>query len=235
MKNPIAELDKPDSLKFIKPEDTDYENNEKGYYCPDNACLDPERKLYLKKSTLGNLYFSHGSGFDHELNAENLFHKLVIADIMNRDHFTFPSQSFFDKSNTIEIDHSKSKVIKFEKKGVNPDIMLVSKNNDQFYIEVNISTPTDNEKIIKAKEENIPFLSLDLRNFYNLNQEKLQNDIDFMLQSVKSLAIENDNKSWIFKPKTEKSLKDFLTKKNMIGAAVFGAVALVAGYFIKKD
>ena len=235
MKNPIAELDNPDSLKFIKPENADYDNNEINYFCPDNNCLDPERKLNLRKSTLGNLYFSHNAGYDHELHADIILHKLATSEIINSSKFKFPSKSIIGKTNEIFINHSESKANNPVKNEVTPDILLVSNTNDHYYIDINVSSSTNDEKINKAKNENIPLLSIDLQNFYKLNEAKLQQDIDFMLQNVQELVHSNDVKKWTYKPKAEKNFKDYVTKKNVIGAAIVGVAAIITGYFIKKD
>jgi hypothetical protein len=229
MKNPIAEIGKPDSLDLVKPEDA---LPEEEYYCPDKNCLDPERKLTLKVSTLNNKYFSHRPSCDHDISPQLLLHKMVVAQLKLLPAILLPKAGFLSQPKLFQINHEKSRIEFNPELQSTPEIMLISDHEEMVYLDVIFNEEISDVKYQAAVQQNVPYLILDLEDFYYDNLEQL-NDIDFLQESVPSLLHNQKVKSWQYLPAHNRRLTK-KTATQIIAGTIVGVIG-VAGYLLYKS
>lgn len=99
LRNPFAELVKPDSGILVTAQDAGYSQN---YFCPHSTCRDPERKLFRKQSKNGRYFFCHYGDYEHLIGFETLLHKSSIA--------------YFKESQVIELPILNGKIISINPK-----------------------------------------------------------------------------------------------------------------------
>lgn len=229
MKNPIAEIGQPDSLDLVKPEDASPEGE---YYCPDKNCLDPERKLTLKVSTLNNKYFSHRASCDHDVSPAMLLHKMVVAQLKLLPSILLPKTNLISQPSLFNINKEKSRIEYNPELNDVPEIMLINDKEEMVYIDVVFDEELSDQKYRAAVQQNIPYLILDLEDFYLDNLDNI-NDIDFLQEAVPSLLHNQQVKQWQFLPShLRKFSKNKITK--MLAGGLVG-LAGIAGYFIYKN
>jgi hypothetical protein len=227
MKNPIAELHKYNSFEFIKPQDA-VENQ--SFFCPDPKCPDPEKKLFLRKSSLKRNFFTHRVGKEHEIHSKTVLHKMVVGQFAKISKFPLPKP--INGKTEIEIDHKKS-IIDF--KGIEgdvPDIFLMGKDGFECFVEVKISFPIDKRKLNAAKKRNIPLIELNFEKFYHENEENLKNNIDLILEHASKLVSGASSKV-IINPWD--SIKKPVSTTTVIGGAVLLGAAGLATYLGLKN
>jgi len=231
MKNPVAELNKPDSLLIVKAASTENEYNDIAYYCPDPRCLDPQRVLLLKRSNLGNQYFSHRPGYDHDIHPKTLFHKMVVAEFRNMNRYVLPEGIRGKKK--IEIDWSRSTVGFNGLDGDQPDIKLVDKNGFECFIEPTINYPVNDKKLNTAVRLDIPLIELNLYRLFMESEEKNRDHFDFLVFHASEMANDPSNARYLFIPERYKSPKRALSTLAIAGGAALAAAAMA--YFIFRN
>lgn len=226
MKNPIAELEKPDSLKFIDPTQADPADQEEKYYCLDPNCPDPSRQLYLKRSSKGKQYFSHGHRFDHRYSPGTLLRKLAIAHLKELAFFKTPAKTFFDKDKIIALDKSKTKLYP-RQWGQKPEALLTGSGGQSYFVGLAITGPVSDRKAEYARERAIPLIEVDLEDFYETNKEECEEDVEFIEKHIRNLLVEAAPRQWTYLAGKEKIGGSAI----LVGA--LGALAL-AGYLLLK-
>mgnify|MGYP001043928241 CR=1 FL=1 len=229
MKNPIAEVGRPDSLDLVKPEDAP---NEGEYFCPDKNCLDPERKLTLKTSTRNNKYFSHRPSCDHDISPAMLLHKMVIAHLKLMPSILLPKTGFFSQPKLFSINQEKSRIEYDPDMHSTPEVMLINDEEEMVYLDIIFDDELSEEKYRAAVQQNLPYLVLDLEEFYQDNQVNLV-DVDFLQKAVPELLHDQHVKSWQFLPEHLRKINKNTTKGLITGALI--GVAGIAGVFLFKS
>ncbi|MFW5701267.1 MAG: hypothetical protein ACOCWM_06210 [Cyclobacteriaceae bacterium] len=224
MKNSIAEIGKPDSLDLIKPEDASPEGD---YYCPDKNCLDPERKLSLKISTLNNKYFSHRPSCDHNISSNLLLHKMVMAQLKLLPAILLPKTGFFTQPKLFDINHSKSRIAYDPELKSTPEIMLINNQEEMVYLDIIFNDEIPEDKYQAALQQNIPYFIMDLEDFYHDNSPRL-NDIDFLQEAVPALLHNQEIKNWQYLPSKNYQISK-MSATQLVAGAIVGMVG-VAGY-----
>lgn len=228
MKNPIAEIGKPDSLDLVKPQDASPEGE---YYCPDKDCLDPERKLTLKVSTRNNKYFSHRPSCDHDISPDLLLHKMVVAQLKLLPAFLLPKPGFFSQPKLFNINHQKSRIAFEPELKSTPEILLINDREEMVYLDIVLNDDLSEEKYQAAIQQNIPYVILDLKDFYSDHQDKLH-DIDFLQAEVPSLLHNQAVKKWLLTPSNQGAPKKKVSQ--LIAGATVGILG-IAGFFLFKS
>jgi hypothetical protein len=228
MKNPVAESNYYNSLEFTKPKDA-LENIE--YFCPDPNCPDPGKKLFLRKSPKDKKYFKHRVGMDHEIHAKTLLHKILVGQFKKIDKFSLPQS--IDGKNEVEIDHAKSMIEFKGLEGDVPDIYLEDKDGFKCFIEVTISFPIEKKKMDAVKNLDIPLIEINVKKFFEENGEKLNKNIDFLMNSASELMY--SSAKIVFLPSTAKTAKKTRPNTSTIigGAVVLGAAGLATYLTLK--
>lgn len=174
--NLFAEKDHPDSGKFIIPDEA-YKrkqiNKNLKFYCPDNECLDENRVLIVKKSSLDKCFFSHKGGYEHNANPETLLHKLAIKWFEGQGEFEIPACKNFAKQK-IKLKASKTECEFRLYKNFIPDVKLEAQNGFQFAIEIIVTNAVSEEKRQIIQQFNLPVVSIDLQEFYKRNKKITQ-------------------------------------------------------------
>jgi hypothetical protein len=228
MKNPIVEVHNYNSFEFIKPQDA-VENQT--FFCPDPKCPDPEKKLFLRRSSLGKKFFTHRVGNEHEIHPKTLLHKMVVSQFKKISKFHLP-KPISDKTE-IEIDHKKS-IVEFRGiEGEAPDIFLVDKDGFECFLEVTISFPIDNNKLNAAKKRKLPLVEINIEKFFYENEENI-NDIDFLTDHASKL-IKSASSKVVYNPLGKENIKQAISTKSVIGGAVLLGAAGIATYLSFKN
>jgi len=230
MKNPIAEIGKPDSLDLVKPEDAQADGE---FFCPDKNCLDPERRLSLRTSTRNNKYFSHRPSCDHDISAAMLLHKMVIAQLKLMPSILLPKTSFLSQPKLFNIDQNKSRIEYDPEMHTTPEVMLINDEGEMVYLDVIFDDELNEEKYKAAVQQNLPYLILDLEQFYLDNQENLF-DIDFLQKAVPKLLHDQYKKSWQFLPQRSHKFNKKTTAGIITGALV-GVAGIASIFLFRKD
>jgi hypothetical protein len=229
MKNPIAELHQFNSFQFIKPEDA---AEAKSFFCPDPHCPDPEKKLYLRKSSLNKKFFAHKIGKEHEIHPKTLLHKMVVGEFGKIQKFRLP-QTLNGKSE-IEVDHHRSRIDFQGLENEMPDIHLVGKDGIECFVEVTIGVPVNKKKMETAKKKGIPLIEVNIAKFFNENTESLMNDLDFFLMHA-ALLVKGTSSKVIYNPWEDIKSKSHVSTTAVIGGAVLlGAAGLATYWGLKK-
>ncbi len=211
-KNPFAEIVKPDSGEMIFP-DQAYEMKAKdeniSFYCPENNCTDPDRILFIKKSSLGNVYFSHRQGYeDHTTAPETLLHKLAIKWFEGKSIYEVPLSNFITVS-LLNIDADKTVTEYNFLKTIIPDVKLTTTNDFEFAVEIFVTNDISDEKMKLIQNFGLPTLRVDLSDFYKKYKTECRDNIKFVQGSLDFLMTDIKIKKWVFpvpeKAKEEKS------------------------------
>lgn len=233
MKNPVAEVNKPDSLIFVKPDSAAGDDAEIVYFCPDPQCLDPDRTLLMKRSNLGNPYFSHRPGYDHDVHPKMLFHKMILAEFKNMKRYVLPER--INGKRQIEIDWSKSTVNFNGLDADMPDIRLVDRNGFECFVEATINYPVNDKKLSAAKKHDLPLVELNLYRLFIENDEKSRDHFDFLIFHASEMANDASNAQFVFIPERLKVKKHVFSSPTLIGGAVLLGVAALIAYFSLRD
>jgi hypothetical protein len=207
IKNPIAELDIPDSGRIIRPfEATALKKANHRFFCPDHDCQDPFRKLFLAKSGKGTLFFKHGPGYEHDIRPETLLHKLAVKWFENRLSIVIPDhreEPLAIASQLVRLCIEETKCEYRKLQGHIPDVLLVSTKGFKFAIEVVVTSDINDQKVILIKDFGFPTIRIDLGKFYMANQEQCRTDYDFILANLDNLLSDIKSMSWVIPPKLE--------------------------------
>jgi hypothetical protein len=206
--NPIAELKFPDSGIIVEPIAKEYAKKDvQSFFCPDPKCKDPKRRMFIKKSSLGNIFFSHYGKFSHDIYPETLLHKLAIKWFENKSDFEIPEVkvgSTLIEQQTLSLDPQKTVL---EYKGIDtvqPDIYVETTNGFKLAIEIAVTHKVDDDKEKKLSDTNTPTLEIDLERFYLENQERCRVDKGFIEQHLDQLLTDLSLMKWIVPPKAER-------------------------------
>jgi hypothetical protein len=198
--NPIAERENPDSGLYCTPEEGKLYPIAH-FYCIDEGCHDPQRRLFLKKSKLGRYFYSHFGSYQHDISPETLLHKLTIKSFERLTEFQLPSfkddQSNFYPDQVFFIDPEKT-VVEFRGlKGVRPDVTLESTSGMKLAVEVFVTNRTKEQKIQRLNDHKLPTIELNLNDFYLRNREQCKTDIIFIKENALILIAELRRKKWL--------------------------------------
>ena len=201
--NPIAEREHPDSGLYCPPEEAKKYPNAH-FFCIDENCQDPQRRLFLKKSKLGRYFYSHYGNYQHEISPETLLHKLTIKSFEGLAHFELPAfkdeQGNYYPVQTFLIDTKKT-VLEFrELHGVRPDVTVTSLSGMVLAIEIFVTNRTKDQKIQRLAEHKLATLEINLNDFYQRNKERCKTDIPFINENAPVLVSELRRKKWLAKP-----------------------------------
>jgi hypothetical protein len=234
--NPAAELDHPDSGKLILPSKAYEIKSKNKFYCPDFDCKDKKRILVVKKSSIGNYFFSHRPKCEHNIN-ETLLHKLAIEWFINKEKYEIPSYNEIKKQ-IVVLDKSKTicEFRLFEK--IIPDVRLITINGFQFAIEIVLTNDINDIKVKLIEEFRLPTIRVDLTKFYDENKVLCQTDYNFIISHLPQLMGDIKLKRWVITPDIE-TIKEKLelnqTSSNdgcMVILVGFGIFLLIRKLFI---
>jgi hypothetical protein len=230
MKNPIAELYQYNSFQFVKPQDA---AEGKSFYCPDPECPDPERKLFLRKSSLDKKYFTHKIGKEHEIHPKTLLHKMVVGEFKKLKTYRLPK--IMNGRKEIDIDHHKSTIEFKGLSGDTPDIHLVAKDGFECFVEVAIGFKPNKKKVEEAKKRRLPLIEVNIEKFYSHHKDSLSTDINFFINHAPRL-VDGPSSKIVYDPwETKTEAKKHVSTTTMIGGAVLLGAAGLATYFgLKK-
>jgi hypothetical protein len=201
--NPIAEREGTDSgLYCIPSEAKNYPNSR--FYCIDENCNDPQRRLFVKRSKLGRYFFSHYGNYQHDISPETLLHKLTIKSFEGLTEFQIPSfkdgQGNFYPEQMLLIDPNNT-VLEFrELKGIRPDVTIVSIRGMQLAVEIFVTNRTKEKKVQRLNEHKLPTVELNLNDFYLKNKEQCKTDVPFIRDNAPKLVAELRRKKWLQLP-----------------------------------
>lgn len=213
--NPIAELNNPDSGKFITPENAHNMrtiDKEIKFYCPDASCLDNDRILFPRKSSLGNYHFTHRKEFGHDIQPETLLHKLAIKWFEQKEEFELPSHNKL-KNRIAKIDKNKTVLEYNSLDNIRPDVKIEiidsSEIENVVAIEIVVTNGISEDKLTKVQDYRLQTIIIDLQEFYLNNKEKCRVDVDFIKENLDELLTCSENKSWVVEPNfIENELED---------------------------
>lgn len=202
MKNPEAEVGRPDSLQFVTPEQAKLKDiNE--LFCPDPLCPGRTRRMYLKRSKNSLLFFCHFGTGEHATNPETLLHKMAIRAFLELDIFEIPNinmQGVNYPASKVTLNKSKTVIEYRLTKGIVPDVVLESIEGFRFAVEIYVTNPTKEEKIKKLVSNDLPTLEIDLNSFYKNNIEDCRTDLAFIKSHVFDLVNDLKLKTWLRPP-----------------------------------
>ena len=197
--NPIAELYGPDSGQFCKPEDAK-NFPDAGFFCPDVDCLDPKRRLIVKRSVLNNPFFCHHAKFQHSIHPETLLHKLTIKRFTQIKEFEMPGFILEGRrylNQLLQVDSAKTSLEYRGIKSLRPDIYLTTMDGLEFAVEIFVTHETKETKMAILKDLNLPAIEIDLSHFYYENKEKCRADVAFVESQIDSLLADLTLKKWL--------------------------------------
>lgn len=204
--NPIAEVDTIDSGIIATPEEAILIKDNHSFFCPDYDCKDPARRLIIKKSTLGNCFFSHFPECEHKIRPETLLHKLAIKWFENKTEFEVPKGAFSNKhinKQVLKLNVEKTILEYSHLKTIRPDVKLCTVENFEFAIEIVVTNDIDQSKNKLIEQFGLPTIRIDLTEFYKLNADKCRLDKQFVEQHLNGLLTNVNLKEWIVFPKTD--------------------------------
>jgi len=210
--NPIAEVGGVDSGDITTPFEASQMGKEHSFFCPDFDCSDPERRLILKVSKNKNPFFSHHSGYGHDIRPETLLHKLAIKWFKDRTDFEVPegiSGNRRIKKQTLNLDVNKTQ-LEYSLKEIRPDVKLNTIGGFEFAIEIFVTNDISDLKKELLYQSGIPTLRIDLSDFYKLNKDKCREDKVFVEQHLDSLLNNINLKKWLVCPKEDYPIGDLL-------------------------
>lgn len=232
-KNPIAELNKPDSGKTITPEEALCLEGDHEFFCPDHDCKDEKRKLILSRSKLDNPFFKHHGKYEHEIRPETLLHKLAIRWFQNRESFEIPSCQLKNKDikrQTVKLVPDLT-VLEYRKlERIRPDVSLTTVSGVKFAIEIIVTSDIHESKRKLIDQFNLPTLRINLSDFYNANPEECRIGYEFVLANLDNLLNDIKLKTWVvpFEERdVDNKLKTSPVNKNSIVIWVLGILTLV--------
>lgn len=233
--NPVAELNRPDSGDIVKPAQTKQGDK---LFCPDHDCGDPDRKLFLKHSSLGNPFFSHRPGFSHPIYPQTLLHKLSVKWFEGQTALEIPEGRVVDKiltRKTLNIDPTKTQLEFRQHQSVIPDVIVETEEGFKIAIEIVVSNDVSPEKSILLHELKLPTICIDLSDFYNANKEACRTDIDFIKSNLDRLLQDLVRKRWVRLPPTEMQNPGIEWKQKQPASTdgcLLSFVALIVIYFV---
>jgi hypothetical protein len=202
-KNPIAEVDNPDSGWIINPaEARPLKEAGHKFFCPDFDCGDPQRGLFIKKSGKGNDFFSHYPGFDHDIGPETLLHKLAVRWFIGKTSFEIPPGKAIDQQ-VLSLDPEKTIPEYSRLKTMIPDVKLTTIDGFEFALEIFVTNDISWEKKKVIEQFGLPTLRIDLSGFYEKHPEQCRTDKDFVETSLDRLLSDLSLKEWVGAAKTE--------------------------------
>ena len=214
LRNPYAERSFPDSGQRVLPEEAIYKLN---YYCPDPLCLDPNRRLFLKKRQ--RYFFSHYKGYDHLYSGETLLHKLSIKYFQKLESFEAPSLNG-NESFIIKIDTTQTKLEYNGFKNLRPDIKITSIEDDTYFIEIFVTHETKGKKLNELKEYNLPTIEIELNDFYYQHQEQCRINVEFVRNEVPTLISNIALKKWLYHPDIVQEITESAPKEEQVSIEV---------------
>ncbi len=218
--NPIAELSAPDSGKIVTPEEAYILKATEIFFCPDHECKDPKRKLILKKSSIGNYFFSHSPNYSHDIYPETLLHKLAIKWFNDQVNYELPKHSSLNNNFTRELDKEKTKPEFRLLQKIIPDVILFTKDNLEFAIEIVVTNDINEKKKKLIKEFRLPTIRVALQDFYEENITDCRNNVKFIQDNLQSLLTDINRKSWVIAPDFNEP-KTTISTSNNSGCLVF--------------
>ncbi|MFN8296366.1 MAG: hypothetical protein U0T69_09240 [Chitinophagales bacterium] len=245
--NPIAELNNPDSGKFITPGDAHNMraiDKKVKFYCPDVSCLDKERILFLRKSLIGNYHFSHRKGFGHDISPQTLLHKLAIKWFEDKEVFELPNHNKLN-NRVVKIDKNKTILEYNSLNEIIPDVKIEiidsSEIENVIAIEIVVTNDILEDKLRKIQDYKLQTITIDLQEFYWNNKDKCRVDVDFVKENLDKLLTSLENKRWITEPnfvKNELEDNPALPEKNKDNRKDTSIVKYILGfsflYFLYK-
>lgn len=193
LRNPYAEKDRPDSGVLVTAEEVRYGGN---LFCPHSDCLDPERRLFTKRSKNGRYFFSHYGDYEHPINFETLLHKLAIRYFKDLDEFELPSLN--GTLSSIRI-NSGDTILEYNGlRNIKPDVRLFTDSGKEYFIEIFVTHETKGKKLAVIGEYNIPTVEIDLSQFYHSNFERCKTDLSFVKSNLPRLISDIRLKKWLF-------------------------------------
>lgn len=212
--NPVAEVRYPDSGWIVTPEETRELRDSPEFFCPDFDCKDPARKLILKRSQHGNLFFSHRPGYGHSIHPQTLLHKLAVKWFEGKTEFEFPP---YTKGNTIIkrqnilLNPAETRLEYSRLKQHVPDVKIQSVDGFSIAIEIVVTNDISDKKAKIIEQFGLPTVRIELTSFYRqypteckINKEFVESKLDELLTDIK-------RKSWVHFPEID-PLPQFATK-----------------------
>jgi hypothetical protein len=205
-KNLIAEVDYPDSGWIVTPNEA-RQLKAKGhdfFFCPDYTCKN--KRLTVKRSILGNFYFSHHPGCGHEIIPETLLHKMAVRWFDKKTEFEIPaheSEGKALKQQTVQLDATQTQLEYNFKNTIIPDVLLHTVKGFRFAVEIVVTNDVNSAKAKKIEQFNLPTLRIDLSGFYQREEERCKTDKWFIQANLDKLLTDINLKSWVLPPAWE--------------------------------
>lgn len=222
--NPIAEVDSPDSGWIVTPEDAIHLKEGHKFYCPDFDCADKERVLFIKRSTNGNLFFSHRHGFGHNIRPETLLHKLAIKWFEGKSEFEIPSYTSQSKKigqQVVPLDLFETRLEYSQLKQHVPDVKLQTTDGFTFAVEIVVTNDVSSNKLEIIKQFGLPTIRIELTSFYEQYPQECRVNKEFIESRLTSLLTDIARKSWVVPPEPislpSSILTEELPKNNQAG------------------
>lgn len=201
--NPLAELDRFGSGKYLTPEEAKGHLGRK-FFCPDPKCLDEQHRLIYKVSKNRRPFFSHYPDFQHEISPETLLHKLTIKKFDGLAEFEVPSfkdeQGNYYPAQVIRIDPGKTVMEFRDLLGIRPDVTITSVNGMTLAVEIFVTNKTKEKKIQRLNDHSLPTVEVNLNDFYIVNRNQCKTDIPFINENASILIAQIDRKKWLSSP-----------------------------------
>ncbi len=229
--NPYAEYKTPDSGERVLPEQTQGFNN-KLFFCPDHDCLDPKRKLIIKRSNKGKFFFSHMPDFGHDIRPETLLHKMAIGWFIAKTEYELPevilASSVFNRQ-LVEIDKDKTECEFRFLKSIIPDVKLCTLSGFEFAIEIVVTNDISPDKAKRIEAFNLPTLRIDLSKFYAKDPKRCQVDVQYVTENLDALLTSITLKRWVIPPTYEASLNKVQITREEKTSGFLSALAITGG------
>jgi hypothetical protein len=205
--NPIAEMEFPDSGKFVLPDEAMLIKGNIKFFCPDYDCKDPNRLLFIKRSPIGNLFFSHRPECGHDIKPETLLHKMAIEWFLSITRYEIPPGDSINGKRLViqEVNLNPSLTIPEFRiyKEIRPDIKFTTDKGFEFAIEIVVSNDISPKKLQLLHKLGLSTIRVDLSNFFNENAQSCRTDIDFIKKRLPQLLTNPNLKSWVKRPNYE--------------------------------
>lgn len=239
LKNPQAEMDKPDSGDLRDPDETLYENKKSiRFFCPDDDCIDPDRVLIIAKKK--RYYFKHRQDYDHEGHPETLLHKSAIRWFEGRKQFEIPSGRGAGKTpnkQMVQLEVDKTQLEYRLYKGIRPDVMFTTIEKEEFAVEIVVTSDLTDKKRKRIENLDLDTIRLDLSEFYKKDPERCRTDREFVMSNLDGLLTDVDLKRWVPSKDIQNEISEETESDNTcwrIGAWLLFIAAIFLGPRIKK-
>lgn len=233
--NPIAEMDTPDSGLIVSPERAyELKNNGHSFFCPDYNCKDPNRILFVKKSSKDTLFFCHKKGCDHPILPETLLHKSAVNWFLKKSEYEIPVNHIQGKEGLQKIDWEKTKLEFRQLEKHIPDVRLITTDGFEFAIEIFVTNDISNEKAKIISEFGLPTLRVDLSDFYNAHRNECRTNLKFIQQHLDFLMTDINRKMWVLpEDKNSISSKPYSSTLQDNQGCVFAFIVLLFCFIVR--